>query len=38
MKCCKKHKKKGKSCKNCPALEELSKKDRKKLMKKLLEE
>jgi len=36
-KCCKKFKKKGKFCKDCPQADGLSKKDRKKLKKELQE-
>lgn len=35
-KCCEKYAKKGKFCKDCPKVEGLSKKERKKLLKKLL--
>lgn len=35
-KCCKKFKKKRKFCKDCPQVDGLSKKDRKKLKKELL--
>jgi hypothetical protein len=35
-KCCKKFKKKGKFCKDCPQVGGLSKKDRKKFKKELL--
>lgn len=33
-KCCHKYEKKGKFCEDCPNREELSKKERKKLLKK----